>query len=391
MTRKKHSSLSGCLTDADRRRFLHRLAALGASGLSVARADDRERTTTHLSPSASSDTNPRAMTYSDRIEYLQRRGSLVRTFALQDPGPKDANLRGREGSFVGIYEGFRQNPVIDEQVKPGGMTGSLRLTIPSQSPDYASGQWFGHYSDNYSNYFGENSKHFVQFRFRIDEQLRTTMFEPKESFGGFKICILESGNQPRLRPAGSSTNLKQVLHSFFNLRTPFMYAYGPGGGTLNYMEEIAPAGTFDLQNGLGGGKSCYYGAKTSGGNGDFGKNGCFNLVSDSWMTFQIGVELGPRTLSSGFWAFTSSRIRLWAAHEGKPQRLLVDYHPGIKGYIPPSASPDANEKIGCLFFSLFMTIKDRRQAHPPCHAWYSQAIVAKEFIPDVLDKTLQSR
>ena len=85
--------------------------------------------------------------------------------------------------------------------------------------------------------------------------------------------------------------------------------------------------------------------------------------------------------------FLNSRFRLWAAREGHPSVLLVDWKPGIRSYFPLAAGPLAeNQRFGKVWLLPYMTYKDPTQIHDLAQTWYDELIISTQRIADPVVK-----
>jgi len=314
-------------------------------------------------------------------DFERRRSSpgVVRWFDFDTP----AQLGSRAyGANFGATAGTAAAPVIDTSVAASG-TGSLRFDIPSQSGPNAGGAWFANFSPDLSVQFGENSEFYVQWRQRFSKSIVDTYFNSRGggSGPGIKQAIITTGDQPGHLYA-SCEAIGNVITTYYQRRFPIVYnsctgsaSHGPYTGLY---ENVGGRDGFLLENGLPP-PSCPYGAMRGGGTS--APSNCFGWVADEWMTFQVGITLGPRDNTKA--EFTESRLRLWVAREGEPSQLVVDWKPGVKGYFPLTAGPLAqNQRFGKVFLLPYMTGKDILQTHDLAQTWYDELIISTQRIPD---------
>jgi hypothetical protein len=301
----------------------------------------------------------------------------------------DAQLgSAQEGVNFGYMIGEKARPVIDSAVFASGHA-SLRFDVLSQTGANASGAWFANFSSDLRTQFGENSEFFVQGRQRFSDDFVRTYFTAAGSGGkaqgGIKQLIVTTGDQPGGRRFHSCEAVGNVVQTFYQLRFPIVYnsctgsgSHGPFAG-LN--EEITkPHPDFFLENATS--PPCRYSQlKRDATSTVDAPPGCFTWVANEWMTFQIGVTLGLRNKVTN--DFDSSRVRLWAAREGRPSVLLIDWRPGIGGYFPIAAGPPGDDqRFGKVYLLPYMTDKDNLQVHPVGQTWYDELIISRQRIAD---------
>ena len=199
---------------------------------------------------------------------------------------------------------------LDQAVKASG-TGSLRFTYGQGGASHA-GDFTTNLSDDLSVGFGEGETFYVQFRYRVECDLlyldcdpespdyQTTRRVPKRADGRntrFKIAILGTGDVPDKSPANSCTDLEIVLD---HGEDHYLSGYH-ACGWFNYFQGVAPGGQifgspqFSFQP--GGDFDClYFPDPTVNQRKHWGYTGpsCWKLEPDEWLTFQIGVTIGPR-------------------------------------------------------------------------------------------------
>jgi hypothetical protein len=110
---------------------------------------------------------------------------------------------------------------------------------------------------------------------------------------------------------------------------------------------------------------------------------CLRCYPNEWMTFQIGIDVGPRETTGGQDHWLNSRIRMWAAREGQPQELWLDWNPGIANYFPLYAGDPAEDlRYGKIWLFPYTTYKSQLQAHETMRVWYDELIISEVFLPD---------
>jgi len=286
---------------------------------------------------------------------------------------------------VGILPGTSTSPVIDTNVKASG-AGSLRFDIPSRSSSNAAGAWFANFSSDLRTQFGENTEFFIQWRQRFNRAFIDTFFvesaaNPERPQQGIKQAIITTGDTPS-KVYHTCETTEVVVQSYYQYRFPIVYNSCTGSGShggFAGLYEKGPSYDFQLQNARPG--SCTYLQAGKLGATVKAPAGCFNWVADEWLTFQIGIKLGPRDNANN--DFLESRVRLWGAREGQPSQLLVDWKPGVPGYFPLAAGPlSENQKFGKIWLLPYMTTKEAAQVHGLAQTWYDDLIISTKQIPD---------
>jgi hypothetical protein len=257
---------------------------------------------------------------------------------------------------------------MDTTVKASG-NGSLRFTIPSNSGPDTSGTYFTNFSDDLSVQFGENSEFFVQWRQRFSPEFVTTKYA---GGGGFKQIIIATGDQAS-KSYGSCTAIHVVMTNYYQNGFPTLYnsctgsaSHGPYDGFFEKM------GTdYRLQNGRAA-PYCLYSQKNSSYFDPFGN--CFRHVPNEWITYQIRIKTGPRVGDE----FTNSYVTLWAAREGKPSELIVDWGP----YNLTAGKVADDQKYGKVWLLPYNTGKSASEAHPTAYTWYDELVISRNKIAD---------
>lgn len=288
----------------------------------------------------------------------------------------------RPGNF-GILSGTSAAPVLDSIVKASG-TGSLRMDVPSQSGPNAGGTWYANFSPDLLTQFGENSEFFIQWRQRFNQAFIDTFFQQSGGTpAAIKQAIITTGDQPG-KVYNSCEATEVVVTTYAQHRFPTAYNSCAGSGSTTHAPysgfyEPIGSGDFLLENTVPSPGCTYSQARAAPPTAT--PPGCFSWVANEWMTFQVGITLGPRDNTTN--DFSNSRFRLWAAREGQPSQLLIDWQPGVKGYFPLAAGPAAqNQQFGKIWLLPYMTSKDPTQVHPLAQTWYDELIVSRQRIPD---------
>lgn len=285
---------------------------------------------------------------------------------------------------AGIQRGNVTTPVLDFAIKAHGLA-SLRFDVPAGSDANGAGSFVHNFTPDLSKRFGANEKFSVQWRQRFNRAMIDTIFleEGGGRQGGIKQAIITTGDvlDPGapygVRTANSCTAIGLVVQTYYQRRFPIVYnsctgskSHGPYAG----LYEPRDGGMeYLLQNGTA--PFCRYTASGEDATETMAP-GCFGWVADQFMTFEVGVQLGP--LIDG--EFVNSVVDFWAAHEGGAPVHLVSWHPGVSGYFNLSAGA-LDELFGKLWLLAYMTNKSMTQVHELAQTWYDGLIVSREPIP----------
>jgi MYXO-CTERM domain-containing protein len=282
-----------------------------------------------------------------------------------------ADIAGDWDDNSGILAGA-STPALDNGIFASGAS-SLLFTIPSNSPADTSGSYFTNFSEDLSIQFDGNQTFYVQWRQRFSVEFLESDYP---GGGGWKQVIIGTGDQPS-QHYSSCTDLEVVTVNGYHRGFPQMYNSCSGStshGPFEGFEEPYGGSDFKLQNARPE-PFCLY----SQGNTDpptyFPPTGnCFAYAADEWMTFQVGIELGPRMGDE----FVGSHVRLWLARESEPAELLIDWGP----YNLTAGDPTLNQTFGKVWLLPYNTGKDSSAAHATGYTWYDELIVSRSRIPD---------
>ena len=297
-----------------------------------------------------------------------------------------AQLGGGYGANVGVLPGTSTRPVIDNSVKASG-AGSLRFDVPSLSGPNAAGAWWANFSPDLLTQFGENSQFFIQWRQRFNQAFIDTYVLDASGGapqGGIKQVDVVTGDRPG-RIYNSCEALETVIQTYYQYRFPIVYNSCTGSGSHSAyagLYETTPSFDYLLQNARPV-PGCTYTQTHATGIASTvnAPPGCFAWEADEWMTFQIGITLGPRDNVNK--DFLDSRVQFWAAREGRSSQLLLDWKPGVRGYFPLAAGPPSdNQKFGKVWLLPYMTNKNPKQSHGLMQTWYDEVIISTQRIPD---------
>lgn len=316
----------------------------------------------------------------------------------------DSAVAGRWGDWMGVSSGKSNNveqgypprPTIDYQIKASG-AGSIRLDVPPYASSQPSGNWFTNFSKDRTVRFGENSNFFVQFRQRISEDY---LVSPAH-----KIAIIAEGDLPSCGAPGKGTLTRksgggcgeacspnEVVLVAGALGYPVMYnacssspSHGPYDGfeansTTSFGQHIGRH--YYLPNNAMPAPYCY----KRGRHPQYGSpnrenlmlpptGNCWPIRAGEWITWQIEIKTG--TYRDREWH--DSHVRLWAAHEGEPSQLVIDWGP----YNLTAASGSGRvTDFGKIWLMTFQTGRKIKDKYPAMTTWYDELIISTRLIPD---------
>ena len=238
-------------------------------------------------------------------------------------------------------------PAVDRTVFASG-GGSLKMTIPSQSPANTSGDFRINFTPGsthggkdaaYPVQFGEGDEFYVQWRQRFSPALLDTYFEDG---GGWKQAIIGEGDRPGV-PAYSCTELELVVQNTY--QRGYAQMYHSCGAKDGQYEGIDQYGEVDY-------------------------------VADQWMTFQVHVKIGTWYRNDRNYKW-DSLIELWVGEEGQPSRRVIHAN-----YDLVNTNPAA--KYGKIWLLPYHSHKNPAQVHPTAYTWYDDLIISRARIPDPL-------
>lgn len=287
--------------------------------------------------------------------------------------------RGVKNKFTGEVAGAAI-PGIDTTVKTSG-TGSLKFVVPPFTKAGGAGSFTTNFSDDLSQTFGEGDTFFVQYRWRANcdfiyfdcdpdsptfKTTRRFFRQSGDRTTAFKLSIIGNGDPAIGKSANSCTRLELVLvHSADHALT----GYHNCGWFKGFTKKIT-RDTFDKQP--GGVFSCptRFGPARAKMKWGASPQSCFTLDSDRWITLQMQVTIGTwQPKRSGP---PNSRVKVWTAYEGEPQKLVIDRNLYLKGR--------EGIRYGKIWLMPFMTRKDPNEDHPVGEVWYDELIVSRTFI-----------
>ncbi len=283
-----------------------------------------------------------------------------------------ADLGGNETANSGTLPG-NALPEIDTGQRASG-AGALRFTIPPNSGANSSGSFFTNFSEDLSAQIGGDDALFIQWRQRFSQEMVDTVYA---GGGGWKQVIIGTGDQPGGENFFSCTALEVVVQNSSHRGFAQMYNSCTGSashGPYDPFEEPFEGANFKLQNARPDPFCSYLQGQTDPPSYFPPEGNCIGYVADEWMTFQVGIETGPRVGDE----FVDSRIRLWIARQGEESELVMDYGP----YNLTAGPPDEAQAFGKVWLLPYNTGKDDSVAHPEAMTWYDELIVSRSPIAD---------
>lgn len=278
-----------------------------------------------------------------------------------------SDISGGYGSNTGIFPGAT-TPTLDTTIKASGNS-SLKMTVPANAPADTSGSYFANFSSDLQTLFGAGQEFFIQWRQRFSPE-----FLSFSAGQGWKQAIIGTGDIPGGPFRSSCTPLEVVTQNTYNRKFPQMYNSCTGStshGAFNPFEQPF-GGDFKLQNARPS-PFCLYSQVSSGT--QFPPTGnCFGYFPNEWMTFQVGVTLGPRVNDE----FTNSYVRLWVAREGQPSQLVMDWGP----YNLSAGPLSENQKFGKVWLLVYNTGRSSTTTYPAGFTWYDELMISRTKIAD---------
>lgn len=177
---------------------------------------------------------------------------------------------------------------------------SLKFTIPGTiSQDV--GSWYANYSANLATTFGASSDFYMQWRQRFSPEFLTNNWSGGE---GFKQLINSLGDPNTSTFSSSCQTIEIPVQNQNNRNLPESYNACPGTGSTSHpatvpFETQLPGGDIQFQNFRPDPGCLYSQYHIDTGGPPFPHlfpplGNCFGYSPNEWMTFQIGVHVGPR-------------------------------------------------------------------------------------------------
>jgi hypothetical protein len=299
------------------------------------------------------------------------------------------NWRGVQNSAAGEKPGHVL-PRHDTTVKASG-TGSLRFDYPSFSNSGGGGNFTTNFSDDLSQQFGEGDTFYVQHRWRANcdfiyldcdpaspgyKTQRRSFRAPGGGTTAAKLAIIADGD-PAIGESSDACTWLQVVT--VHTTDHALKGFHSCGWYQGFDEPTGsrPFGSTQIDFQPNGDYDCWYLPDESSPEkhrwGYTGPN-CWSLESDEWITVQVMIRVGRWQPDRN--GEKTSHVTIWAAHEGEPQRVVVDHDVYLRGPQTPSG------KYGKVWLLAFMTAKDDTEEHPTGNIWFDELIVSTRFIAD---------
>lgn len=308
----------------------------------------------------------------------------------------DFNDATKLGPTTGLEPGVRfavdaaddgHYPTISTTVKRSGQ-GSLKFTIPTLSTPNCAGTWGIRLSADDLTQYGENSTLAIQWAEMWDANLCATTFLQDAGAGGGPQTGIKSmtvgggrllngsayygGTHPNEPGTSSLTKIVCTTHNS-PLRFKRLYN-GEAGSSTSFGVVGANAGLYGSAN-----TETYQTEIPVCSYVD--SSGCFSPNPDEWVTYQMLIEIGARRTGGAENAW-DARVRLYGSRYGQGEILLHDYKSTLAGYHPLSCgTPAIDEKLGKVWFDVYMTAKERTQNHATCAMYIDELIVGTQKIP----------
>lgn len=260
-------------------------------------------------------------------------------------------LAGEPNTVATSYNGACHYPRVDTAVKHSG-AGSLKFTIPSNSPANTSGNFtepFDGLGPTHkfigptTNPNSHANTVYMQFYQYVDSNFLTTAYAPG---GGWKQLIWY-GNTPN----GSNSSGIEITHVNGYLRgVPALYGQA---GADDY-------GTQDV-------RGCAY---TGGPPSTYTEPPCIKYKANQWMETTVRVDMGTTSCYGGVGAPGNTRVRMWI--EGS---LAVDNPRACVRY-----NAGEGDGLGQFVITPFQTGKDASQVTPIAYTWYDDLIISTQPI-----------
>lgn len=259
--------------------------------------------------------------------------------------------------------------------------GSIRFTIPSNSPSDMAGSWHTNFSGNLNQKFTSGQTFYIQWRQRFSScYLFQGSGEPCSGAprayvggGGWKQSIIGSGDNSGCSTSvttncRSSCTAQEVVSQNTEQRgVPQMYH---NCGTFVPFAEPFGGGNFRMQNGYTPG-ICPYSEWTVGN-----LTNCFPYYANEWMTFMVRITLGTWDGNS----YPNSTVQQWVARDGQAFNLIQSYIAGVnpKDLLNPSSGE--SDKYGKVWLLPYNTGKQSSETHPTAFTWYDEVIISTSSI-----------
>jgi hypothetical protein len=172
----------------------------------------------------------------------------------------------------------------DTNVKASG-NGSLRFDIVAGRGEGGGGNWALNFSEDLQAQFGENQEFYIQWRQRFDDYTLAHKFLDNAggTDGGWKMILIGQGDQPDGTVSWACPENQLAMNNGKYIGYPSMFH---ACWVYEGLNQSSVPNTLYKQNQV----QCQY--WPLGGN----TSGCQRFFPNEWMTFQVGVHIGPATL-----------------------------------------------------------------------------------------------
>jgi hypothetical protein len=275
---------------------------------------------------------------------------------------------------------------IDTSTKASG-AGSMMFPIRAASDADSAGSFYTRFP-----LVPDGGSVFVQVRVKWSKEVAQQFYRADGS-GGIKFFDIAAGDDGGITQ-WSSADLKVVVQTLEHSLIPITYSYDGFGNNQGMFSD-------KLENGLDCtlAKMAPLATAANTSRAPYSVPGCFEMVADEWVTFMLGVNVGARVQrttgptagQAGYYEYANSRVRLWAAREGKAPVLLNDWNVSSPGYFGLNASNAIDPNLGTLtgpqlrfgkvWLFPYQTGRYDYVTYQPGRVWYDELIIGTKPIP----------
>jgi hypothetical protein len=239
---------------------------------------------------------------------------------------------------------------MDKSIKTSG-EGSLKFTIRPYATANATGYWRANFGPlEKRTAFGPHSTLYLQFRFRVDENMLNFDWT-KVSNQGWKVFIVYGPI-----PGPSCTGAQFVQENAYQTNIPRAYTScgEPGLYTNNgvppYLNEQ-------------GDYHCSYNSE-----GKYSAPSCFVYPANVWMTEYWIVHTGD-------YGQPNTQFTAYIARQGEPLKKFIDL-PNFKF----NGGPDPHDALETMLLQPFMSGATGTRPNPTAHMWFDELIISTKPI-----------
>lgn len=248
--------------------------------------------------------------------------------------------------------------------------GSLKFTIPSQSPANTSGDYFTNFPPVYPG-----SEFYIRWKMRFSTEFLSTHFTNSD---GFKVLAVGKGDHANCSPQAAlsidSGGGCSLTHSPQNIVIENINQYGIPR-MYHHSDE-----TIEFDNSWMG-PILWQNARPSPSCGYHASGNCFQFYANEWMTFELHVKVGTwfiglrnawnAAMASGTTP-RNSQVELWGGREGQPMEYIISFN----HFDLINNDPTHYGNYGKVWLLPYQTNKDPTQVHPICYVWYDELIIS---------------